>query len=367
MAEVGQLVAGRYRLVRPLGAGGMSQVWLAIDRAGRHVAVKRCVPPPGLTAGEQDLIRRWTIRDARAFARVDHPHVIRTLGVVPEGDQPWIVMEYVPSRSLMHVVDESGPLSPARAAGIGLAVLDGLRAVVRAGLLHLDVKPSNVLIADDGRVVLSDFGPVVTESGIAALAAAGIVLGSPNYLAPERLLDGASTARADLWSLGATLYYAVEGRPPFQRATTGEILRALGDSPPDRTELAGPLAGVLNGLLRRDPAARLTAAEVEKRLRALAAARPVRLEPPPVRRRTTLPRRAAAAVTAVAVALVLATAAGGSRGDTRPSGSAPAPAALSRTAIPSPAPFVLPGGYWWWTGPSGFRVVLAGFDRPPGV
>ncbi len=163
MVTVGQLVAGRYRVVHPLAAGGMSKVWLARDEmTGDPVAIKRCELPTGLTPDEQDLFRVWTVREARAFAIVGHPNVIRTLDVLPDDDAPWIVMEYVPSRSLQQVIDESGALPPARVAGIGLAVLEGLLAIRRAGLLHLDVKPSNVLIADDGRVVLSDFGPAVT-------------------------------------------------------------------------------------------------------------------------------------------------------------------------------------------------------------
>ena len=185
MVTVGQQVAGRYRLLRPLAAGGMGGVWLAHDEADDNlVALKKCALPDGLTRDEQDLFRVWTVREARAFAVVGHPNVVRTLDVLPGDDEPWIVMEYVPSRSLQQVIDESGPLPPARVAGVGLAVLEALLAVRRVGLLHLDVKPGNVLIADDGRAMLTDFGPAVTTAGLRALAAAGIVLGSPKYLAP---------------------------------------------------------------------------------------------------------------------------------------------------------------------------------------
>ena len=368
MAAVGGLVAGRYRVVRPLATGGMSRVWLATDETLRRpVAIKQCRLPDGLTTEEEDLVRSWTLQDARAFARVNHPAVIPILDVVPGADHPWIVMEYFPSRSLLEVVDESGPLPPARVADIGLAVLDALNAAGRAGVLHLDVKPGNVLIADDGRVVLSDFGPVVTEQGIGALAGAGIILGSPNYVAPERLFDGVSTARADLWSLGATLYYAVEGRPPFLRPTIPETLRALADGTPDPPLRAGPLTGVLAGLLQRNPAARLTAAEVEERLRDL-------VDPPaPIRRtapaeaaaREAEPRRwpafrrAVVLATVVAVAAMLAAAAAGTeRGDHTAVRSAATPTVLSGQQFPSSAPVLLPPGFTWWNDPSGFRVAV---------
>ncbi|MFI5895511.1 serine/threonine-protein kinase [Actinoplanes sp. NPDC051513] len=286
VTTIGQLVAGRYRLVEPLAAGGMGGVWLARDEFDRDdpVAVKRCEIPAGLTPDEQDLFRVWTVREARAFALVGHPNVVRTLDVVPGDDVPWIVMEYVPSRSLQTVIDESGPLPPARVAGIGLAVLEALLAVRRAGLLHLDVKPSNVLISHDGRVVLTDFGPAVTSEGVRALAGAGIVLGSPKYLAPERLYDGVALPESDLWSLGATLYHAVEGRPPYARETTAETLLAITEGPPEPPERAGPLAPVIGGLLRHDPAARLAPPEVEELLRDVVRqpiGRPALASPPP--------------------------------------------------------------------------------------
>ncbi|GIF00194.1 serine/threonine-protein kinase [Paractinoplanes rishiriensis] len=291
----GQVVAGRYRVVRPLAAGGLSRVWLAADQmTGDPVALKRCELPPGLTPDEQDLFRVWTVREARAFAVVRHPNVIRTLDVVPDDDAPWIVMEYLPSRSLQQVVDESGPLPPARVAGIGLAVLEGLLAIVRAGLLHLDVKPGNVLIADDGRVVLTDSGPAVTTEGVRALARAGIILGSPKYLAPERLMSGVATAASDLWSLGATLYHAVEGRPPYQRPTTVDMLLALSEDPPDPPVRAGVLTPVLEALLCRDPSARPAPDEVRAMLR----------EPPGVVQPVPVPRRRRVAVLALALALL---------------------------------------------------------------
>ncbi len=259
LVRTGQLVADRYWLVKPLGGGGLGRVWLARDRTDdRPVAIKRCALPEGLAPEAGGLFFAWTVHEARELARLRHPNVVRVLDVIPD-DEPWIVMEYVPSRSLQDVIDESGPLSPLRVAEIGLAMLDGLNAVRRAGLLHLDIKPGNVLIADDGRAMLTDFGPAVTTVGLRALAAAGIVLGSPKYLAPERLIDGIGLPESDLWSVGATLYYAVEGRPPFARPTIDATLLAIAGERPDPPRRAGPLTGVLAGLLRHRPADRLTA------------------------------------------------------------------------------------------------------------
>jgi hypothetical protein len=392
MAGVGELVAGRYRIARPLGAGGMGRVWLAVDEVRhRRVAIKKCSMPDGLTQGEQELVRDWTLREARATARVSHPNVIRIQDVLPGDDHPWTVMEYVPSRSLLQLLEDAGPLPVGEVARIGLAVLDALDAARRAGVLHLDVKPSNVLIGDNGRVVLTDFAPAVTGEGIGALARAGIILGSPNYIAPERLLDGVATAKADLWSLGATLYHAAEGRPPFLRRTTAATLRAVTDGAPDPPRLAGPLIGVLNGLLRRDPAERMTAAEVADRLRRLADVRvrtvlpvlPSRLvaarqssdgrnaigtdlvavtagrEPPSVWRRIRGGVTAVAAVFAIVAALVVVPSGGRlpwANGE-RTQSSAAAPM-LSQLAIPSPTPFILPPRFRWWRDPSGFRVAV---------
>jgi eukaryotic-like serine/threonine-protein kinase len=336
MVTVGQLVAGRYRVVRPLAAGGLGGVWLAADETtGEPVAIKRCELPAGLTPDEQNLYRVWTVREARAYALVRHPNVIRTLDVLPDDDAPWIVMEYVPCRSLRQVIDEAGALPPARVAGIGLAVLDGLLAVRRAGLLHLDVKPGNVLIADDGRVVLTDFGPAVTDEGIRALALAGIILGSPKYLAPERLTGGVASPESDLWSLGATLYHAVEGRPPYLRATTVDTLLALAGEPPDPLVRAGPLTPVIESLLQRDPAARPTLDRVAEQLREA-----VR-QPAPGGRR---PRRRLA-VLAVAIAAAVVVAVPLARPDDRP----PPPAAST------PAP---PAGYVWYDHPTLYRVAV---------
>ena len=271
MAVTETLVAGRYRVIRALGAGGMGRVWLARDELlCRDVAIKEIVLPFGLPDAEREELRLRTLREARAAARLSHPNVVQIYDVQSGDEQPWIVMEYVRSRSLLQVIEENGPLPVEQVAGIGLAVLSALDAANRVGVLHRDVKPSNVLIADDGRVVLTDFGSAMIDEGEGALTRTGVILGSPQYIAPERVDNGVSTPEADLWSLGATLYAAVEGRPPYTRSTTLRSLIALTTDKPDPTRLAGPLKPVLLGLLQRNPQARLTPKEVEQRLRRLA-------------------------------------------------------------------------------------------------
>jgi eukaryotic-like serine/threonine-protein kinase len=270
------LVAGRYRLHEPVGSGGMGRVWMARDEMlDRDVAVKEFVPPDWMTDGEKARLRDRTLREARSAARLNHPHVVRIYDVVHADDAPWIVMEYVPSRSLHQVINEDGPFTPIEAARIGLAVLDALTAAHRAGVLHRDVKPHNVLIGTDGRVVLTDFG-LATFVDDGSVTGPGLIVGSPQYVSPERARDGASTVESDLWSLGATLYAAVEGQSPYARESAMATLMALATEAPDPPVLAGPLTPVLNGLLQHEPAARLTGAEVEERLRAIVGADPVR-------------------------------------------------------------------------------------------
>jgi hypothetical protein len=265
------LIAERYRLIRPIGTGGMGRVWLARDEIlHREVAIKEVIPPQGLTDAEREELHQRTLREARAAARLNHPNVVQIYDVINAEHRPWIVMEYLKARSLFQLVRTGGPLSPERTAEIGLAVLAALTAAHAAGVLHRDVKPSNVLIADDGRVVLSDFGLATMEGGESAVTRPGLVLGSPQYIAPERAREGVSSPEADLWSLGATLYAAVEGRSPYARSNAMATLTALATANPDPTERAGPLKPVLNGLLRRNPRARLAPADVERLLRKVA-------------------------------------------------------------------------------------------------
>jgi eukaryotic-like serine/threonine-protein kinase len=295
------LVAGRYRLLEPAGSGGMGRVWLATDEVlGREVAIKEVVTPDGLAPDEVRDMGTRALREARAAARLSHPNVITVYDVVVDDGAPWIVMEYLPSRSLAQVVNEDGPMSPEEVARIGLAMLGALRAAHKVGVLHRDVKPANVLMADKGRVVLTDFG-VATIIGDPSVTRSGLVIGSPSYMAPERLReDVAVGAPADLWSLGATLYFAVEGRSPYQRTGAIATVAALASEEPDAMTRAGALAPVIDVLLRRDPSARPSAATVERMLRPVAYPVAPGTLAPPSRRRPRVATAGAAATAATA-------------------------------------------------------------------
>jgi serine/threonine protein kinase len=226
------------------------------------VAIKEVILPTGLGESERQDLVDATLREARAAGRLSHPNVVQVYDVVMYEDRPWIVMEYVPSRSLYQTIKADGPLPPRRVAEIGLLVLAALQAAHAAKVWHRDVKPGNVLLARDGRVVLTDFG-LATFDGDGGITRSGLILGSAQYIAPERAKDGISGPEADMWSLGATLYAAVEGRSPYARDTAMATLTALATQPPDTPERAGPLRHVLMGLLRKNPRHRLTASETE--------------------------------------------------------------------------------------------------------
>ncbi|MEU1755678.1 protein kinase [Micromonospora matsumotoense] len=276
------VIAGRYRLLNLVGRGGMGRVWLARDEVlHREVAIKEVVPPAWLADDERDELRLRTLREARTAARLNHPNVVRVYDVVQVEERPWIVMEYVLSQSLQAVLDTAGPVDPVRAADIGLALLAALRAAHTAGVLHRDVKPQNVLVADDGRVMLTDFGLATFDGGDGLMTRPGMVLGSPQFVAPERAAEGVSSVEADLWSLGATLHAAVEGRSPYARSTAMATLAALATSPPDPAPHAGPLRPVLDGLLLRDPRQRIGHDEAGRRLEAVTRPTP-HSEPPTV-------------------------------------------------------------------------------------
>jgi serine/threonine protein kinase len=267
MTQPRVLIAERYRLLESLGAGGMGRVWLARDEMlRRDVAVKEVIFPAGLTQEERDELSLRTLREARAAARLNDANVVRIYDVVHTEQAPWIVMEYVPSRSLHQVITDDGPLPPERVAQIGLAVLAALKAAHAAGVLHRDVKPGNVLLADTGRVVLTDFGLAVFDGGDGAVTRPGLILGSPQYISPERAKEGTSGPESDMWSLGATLYAAVEGRSPYARSTTYATLTALATEEPDPPTRAGVMKPVLNALLRKDPRLRAGVAETERLL-----------------------------------------------------------------------------------------------------
>lgn len=334
MAVEQTLVAGRYLLREPVGSGGMGRVWLARDELlRRDVAIKEVVPPQWLTDEERTHLRELTLREAQAAARLNHPHVVKIYDVVQSELWPWIVMEYVPSRSLQSVLEQEGPLPPERVAAIGLAVLDALRAAHKVGVLHRDVKPHNVLIGDDGRVVLTDFGLATLDTD-GAITRPGLIA-TPQYLAPERARRGISTEAADLWSLGATLYAAVEGRTPYARPTVVETLTALATEPPDPPKQAGPLKMVIEGLLRREPGARLRPAEVERMLQKASVGIPAQRGPSTERAdRSSRPSSQPhtwtwAGLTALAVLAVIATAA--LAANNRPNGRSPSTTGPSST------------------------------------
>ena len=256
-------LVGRYRIGRCLGSGGMGRVWYARDEVlRRDVAIKEIALPFGLSDDDRDEMQGRSLREARAAARLNHPNVVRIYDVLDGDEHPLIVMEYVPARSLLQLIQEDGPLPvTGRRDRLGRPVRAD--AANRAGVVHRDVKPSNVLIADDGRVVLTDFGSAVIDEGEGVLTRTGMILGSPRYISPERARNGVATPESDLWSLGATLYEAVEGRAPYTRETTLETLVALATQKPDPIRRAGPLKPVLNGLLQKDPRARMKAGDVE--------------------------------------------------------------------------------------------------------
>ncbi|WP_239081042.1 serine/threonine-protein kinase, partial [Streptomyces coelicoflavus] len=266
----GRLVAGRYRLTARLGHGGMGTVWRAQDETvGREVAVKEPRVPDHLPERERDNAFERMRREARAAARLDHPAVVGVHDVAVVDGQPWIVMELVRGRSLGDVLQE-GTLGAREAARIGLEVLGALEAAHAAGVLHRDVKPDNVLLGRHDRVVLTDFGIAQIE-GETSLTDTGGFVGSPEYIAPERVLGRRPGPASDLWSLGVVLYAATEGVSPFRRSNTPATLQSvLNATPAPPASAQGPLAEVITGLLDKDPERRPDAARVRALLDAAA-------------------------------------------------------------------------------------------------
>ncbi|MFJ9321602.1 serine/threonine-protein kinase [Streptomyces globisporus] len=253
----GRLLAGRYRLGGVLGRGGMGTVWRADDETlGRTVAVKELRFPSAIDEDEKRRLITRTLREAKAIARIRNNSAVTVYDVVDEDDRPWIVMELVEGKSLAEAIREDGTLTPKRAAEVGLAILDVLRSAHREGILHRDVKPSNVLIAEDGRVVLTDFGIAQVE-GDPSVTSTGMLVGAPSYISPERARGHKPGPPADLWSLGGLLYASVEGCPPYDKGSAIATLTAVMTEPLDPPKNAGPLTEVIYGLLARDPEQRL--------------------------------------------------------------------------------------------------------------
>ncbi|WP_051467209.1 WD40 repeat domain-containing serine/threonine protein kinase [Actinomadura oligospora] len=269
--ESGEVLAGRYRILGLIGRGGMGSVWRAYDtELDREVAVKELRLSDSVDDAER---RHWYARaerEARAAARLRHPGIVALHDRVTGDDgRPWLVMELVAGRSLDAVIRDDGPLPPARVAAIGAQMLDALSAAHAQGIVHRDVKPANVLL-DGDRAILTDFG-IAALDGDATLTKSGVLLGTPAYMAPEQVRGHSATAASDLWSLGATLYAAVEGRPPFEGPTHGAIFVAIATEPPPHPANAGPLTEAITSLLHKAPEARPTAESV----------RPLFAPPPP--------------------------------------------------------------------------------------
>lgn len=267
---VGRLLGGRYRLVGRLGHGGMGTVWRARDEVvDRDVAVKEPRVPDHLNERERDKVYVRMQREARAAARIDHPAVVTMHDVVIEDAKPWIVMELVQGQSLADRLHD-GTLDVREAARIGLAVLGALTAAHEAGVLHRDVKPDNVLLGRGDRVVLTDFGIAQVE-GEQGLTETGAFVGSPEFIAPERVLGQHPGPESDLWSLGVVLYAAVEGMSPYRRSNTPATLQAVLSAEPQMPARGmGAFGTLVMQLLRKDPAMRPDAAEIRQTLESVA-------------------------------------------------------------------------------------------------
>ena len=355
------MLAGRYDVGREIGRGGMGAVWLGRDIVlGRDVALKRIGLLPG--AASPDLERAE--REARLAARLNHPHVVAVYDLVAEGDGHWLVMEYVEGVTLAALVAQDGPLSTDEAAGLLRQAADALAAAHQAGIVHRDVKPSNMLVTAEGDVKITDFGIARAEAD-ASLTQTGLVTGSPAYLAPEVASGASATDRSDVWSLGATLFHALAGHPPYDVGDNlmGALYRIVHEEPP-RLADAGWVTPVLEHTMARDPADRWPMAQVRdflaqgkearvhpvpsdgvpddgtRLLSPMPAVPPaVPAVPPPRRRRSPWPWLAAGVGLLALLAIGYAALTGGG-GCASPdaSGSTPHSSSPGRTSSPSPSP-----------------------------
>lgn len=380
-ADSGRLIAKRYELVRALGRGGMGVVWEGHDTLlDRQCAVKEVVLPAGLPDADQERQLVRTAREARTAAQFNHPSVVAVYDVVEEDGRPWIIMELVRAPSVEEVVATMGALPVRQAADVGRQVLSALVAAHGQGILHRDVKPSNVLLTDDGRAVLTDFG-IATAEGESSLTKTGMVTGSPGFLAPERVRGTEAGPASDLWSLGATLYATLVGRSPFERGEPMDTLKAILDEEPDYRRIPPIMHPVLQGLLRKDPAERVTAQEADELLDAVLQARPAAADRdapgPRVSRglgRAVVAAAAAAVVVVAAGAVAYFRSAGPAEGTaqlaqraaaTSPMPSAPPSATptptASSTLAPTPVPTRTRPVVRPWTSPAGWSI-----ERPAG-
>src|ERR687887_222604 len=264
------LISGRYRLVRVLGAGGMGRVWLGQDELiGREVAIKELLLPPDITHEQRQTLTQRAMREARAAGRLNHPGIITVHDVIEYDGAPLIVMEFVRGRSLADAIKADGALPVERVAAIAWAMFAALRVAHGAGIVHRDLKPGNVLL-DGDRVVITDFG-IASLAGDAQLTRSGMIMGTPTYMAPEQAEHERASTASDLWSVGATLYAAVEGRPPFEGEGVMSVLSAVLTRDPRPPGRAGPLTPLLYALLRKDPSRRPTLDQAERLLAAATA------------------------------------------------------------------------------------------------
>jgi serine/threonine protein kinase len=320
----GRVVAGRYRLGRRIGSGAMGVVWQAHDELlYRTVAVKQLLLQPGQSEADAEEARRRAMREGRIAARLQHPNAVAVFDVVDEGDgMPWLVMEYVPSRSLSQLLEEQGTLAPQEAARIGMHVANALAAAHAAGIVHRDVKPGNVLLGDDGTVKITDFG-ISRAQGDSTVTATGMLAGTPAYLAPEIAKGHDPTPSSDVFSLGATIYAAVEGIPPFGLSDNPlALLHKVASGQIDPPRQAGPLTQPLLSLLSAEPTERVTMIRCRDALGAVAAGQPA--PPMPIPQQAHMPTVATAAQRPMPMATRL---------DQRPPVGG-APRATSTTAMP---------------------------------
>ena len=314
VAAPGVLIADRYRIAETLGRGGVGVVWRARDeRLGRDVALKEVSFPPSVPAAEQEAMRARVMREARAAAQLSHPSVTTVFDVLADAGTAtaYLVMELVSAPTLEEVVRTTGPLSPARAAAIGVELLAALDMAHDAGIVHRDVKPGNVMVPEVGPAKLADFG-IASVAGDGSITSTGLILGTPSYMAPEQAQGVPSGPAVDLWGLGATLYFAVEATAPFDRGQPLTTLNAVLNEAPRPAERSGALTPILDGLLVKDPSQRLDSDTLHRRLREVIAAETARARadtaavphprPPPVdssaepARRAGLGRRTSAVV-----------------------------------------------------------------------
>lgn len=274
-----RVIGDRYLLTAPVGRGGMGTVWRARDQLlNREIALKEIEMPLALPESERESMRARVLREARTAAQMSHPAAVTVFDVLEEEGKTFIAMEFVDAPSLADLVAQTGPLTPDEAARIGAQVLEALEAAHAKGFVHRDVKPENVMVTADGRIKLADFG-IAAVKGDPRLTTTGVILGSPSYMSPEQARGEAAGPEGDLWSLGATLYFAVEGRAPFDKGQPIATLMAVVNEEPRPAERAGALLPLIRALLTKDPKKRPSAWEVRQQLEDAVALTPAAAEP----------------------------------------------------------------------------------------